>query len=221
MEHLKQLAACAAVICLMGGLTAFADSEFRIENPELDYEVIDAYPFDGYGDFGPFQSASSVLLGTTGEAREVIEFDISPFVVPSGEQITQALFQVYIADNYIAGMGVPWGDTPDLIALQGYVGNGVADLSDFEAGNDNILGRMDLIDPYIGQQLTWDITDYVRELVDAGETWLGLTVKAEEFGGIMLFEGPSSPMLTINTTVPEPATLSVLALAGLALLRRR
>ena len=212
----------AGVLCLLGGAVAWADSQFIIDNPPLDYEVIDTEPFDGFGDFGPFPDSASVLLGYTGEAREVVEFDIAPFQVPAGERISSALFQAYIADNNIAGMGIA-GITPASVACHGYVGNGIPELSDFEAGNGNFLAREMLGEhPYIGQQLTFDVTDFVKQLVDTNQTWVGLTVRAEQLGGIMLFEGRHSPMLTIQTVpVPEPSALATLALAGLAVLRRR
>ena len=109
------------------------------------------------------------------------------------------------------------------MACHGYVGNGIPELSDFEAGNGNFLAREMLGEhPYIGQQLTFDVTDFVKQLVDTNQTWVGLTVRAEQLGGIMLFEGRHSPMLTIQTVpVPEPSALATLALAGLAVLRRR
>jgi MYXO-CTERM domain-containing protein len=210
------------VFCLLGSGPALADSVFTISNPPLDYEVIDAYPFDGFGDFGPFQDSAAVLLGWTGEARFVTEFDISPFAVPPGEQISLATFQAYIASVEVGGMDVPPGDNPDSVALQGYVGNGAADLFDFEAGDGNYLGQVLLPDPYVGQQLTFDVTSFVTQLVNDSEDFAGLTVRAEEYGAITLFEGLNSPKLTIYTTaVPEPAAFTLLAVAGLALARRR
>jgi len=210
----------SAVLILVSAVPAWANSQFVIENPPLDYEVIDAYPYDGFGDFGPFDGASSVLFGYTGEARECIEFDISPFHVPAGEQVTSALFQVYIMDANIAGMGIA-GITPDSVATYGYPGNGVMDLSDFEHGY--FLSRVELGEnPYIGQQLTFDITEFVQQLVSEGRTWVGLNVRAEQLGGIMLFEGPQSPMLTIQTApVPEPTTLALAAAGVLLIVRRR
>jgi len=222
MVRTVSLAGALCAIVLAAGSPLMADSMFRIENPPLDYEVVDAYPFDGTGDFGPFDDASSVLLGYRGEAREIVEFDISGFQVPGGEYVSAALFQAYIADDNIGGLGIA-GITPSSLACHGYVGNGVAELSDFEAGDANFLARYLLgDDPYIGQQVTFDVTDFVRQLVAGGETWVGLTVRAEQLGGVMLFEGPRSPMLTIWTMpVPEPTSALLLMMAAVVPWRPR
>ena len=39
-------------------------AEFTIENPPVDFEVIDAEPFDGFGDNGPYSTFNDALLGT-------------------------------------------------------------------------------------------------------------------------------------------------------------
>jgi hypothetical protein len=202
-------------LCIGGGV-AFGDSEFMIENPALDFEVVDAYPFDGFGDFGPFDGGHVMLLGLHGESRTIVEFDISSFAVPAGEMIQSATFQFYVGAPDVAGHGVDTSFKPDTIAAYGYVGNGAMEQSDFEAGNDRFLERTTLGTPYLGQQLTFDVTAFVTDLVHAEETWVGLSTRAEQLGGIGWFEGPESPMLTIQTVpVPEPGTLALLGVVGL------
>jgi hypothetical protein len=36
---------------------------FTIENPPVDFEVVDAEPFDGFGDNGPYSTFNDALLG--------------------------------------------------------------------------------------------------------------------------------------------------------------
>jgi hypothetical protein len=179
-----------------------APTIFTIENPPVDFEVIDADPFDGVGDNGPYATFNDVLLGTLGECRSIAEFDISPFSVPPGEFISRATFEVIIHEINISGLGVN-GETPESLAVDGYVGNGLEELSDFEAGDGNVLDSIATPDPQIGQVLSFNVTSFVVNLVHAQEQYVGLTVRAETFGGLWVTEGDSYPKLTIETR-PEP-----------------
>ena len=201
---------CLLLAALFTGSTALADSMFTIEDPDVDFEVIDAddgsgeYFFDGIGDFGPFYTFNDAVLGSFGEARSMAEFDVSPFSVPEGEAITSATFQVVITSVGVFGLGVN-GEIPDSLAVDGYIGDGIDDLTDFQIADGNILDTVDIVDPYVGQVLTFDVTAWVTELVDAEETWVGITLRAETFGGLMLEEGDGYPKLTIETASECPA----------------
>ena len=177
---------------------------FTIENPPIDFEVVDAEPFDGFGDNGPYYTFNDALLGTLGECRSMAEFDISPFSVPPGEYISSATLEVMITAIEIYGLGVN-GETPESLAVDGYVGNGLQELSDFEAGDGNLLDSVDTPDPQIGDVLTFDVTSFVIEMVNAQEQYVGLTIRAETFGGLWVTEGGVFPKLTIETIPgPEP-----------------
>jgi hypothetical protein len=192
---------------------------FTIADPPVDFEVVDADPFDGFGDNGPYSTFNDALLGTEGECRSMAEFDILPFTVPPGEFISSATLQVRITAIHIYGLGVN-GETPASLGVDGYIGNGIAELSDFEAGNGNLLYSVPTPDPQIGQILTFDVTSFVTDMVNAHHRYVGLTVRAETFGGLWVTEGSGYPLLTIET-IPEPGTLALLPLAALALARRR
>jgi len=214
---------CLAAASLVGTGATLADSTYVVADPPVAFDVNDLEPFDGLGDSGPY-IYFGVVRGTVGEQRAMAEFDVSGFTVPAGETISSALFQVQISHNVGGGMGCPWGQLPLYLAVHGYTGNGVADLSDFEAGGQNsYLDRVPTADAQIGDILTFDVTDYVRTLVDAGERWIGLTVQAQTVGALAIWDGPAGfPNLTINTvSVPEPATLAILAAGALLVMRRR
>ncbi|MBE3120795.1 MAG: hypothetical protein IMZ53_11600 [Thermoplasmata archaeon] len=179
-----------------------ATTIFTIENPPVDFEVVDADPFDGFGDNGPYSTFNDALLGTFGECRSMAEFDISPFSVPPGEFISVATFEVKITEIDVFGLGVD-GETPESLAVDGYVGNGLEELSDFEAGDGNVLDSVDTPDPQIGQVLSFDVTSFVTDLVNSQEQYVGLTIRAETFGGLWVTEGGVFPKLTIET-IPEP-----------------
>jgi hypothetical protein len=179
-----------------------ATTIFTIENPPVDFEVVDADPFDGFGDNGPYSTFNDALLGTLGECRSMAEFDISPFSVPPGEFISVATFEVNITEIDVFGLGVD-GETPESLAVDGYVGNGLEELSDFEAGDGNVLDSIATPDPQIGQVLSFNVTSFVTDLVNAQEQYVGLTIRAETFGGLWVTEGGVFPKLTIET-IPEP-----------------
>lgn len=43
--------------------TSIALSTFTIENPPVDFEVVDADPFDGFGDNGPYATFNDAQIG--------------------------------------------------------------------------------------------------------------------------------------------------------------
>jgi hypothetical protein len=213
---------------LFWGPPAMADSLFTIENPEVDFQVIDAddgsgeYFFDGIGDFGPFDTFGDVALGSFGEARSMVEFDISEFAVPDGEIIVNAFLEVRYSGFGVWGLGIE-GEPTESVAVDGYIGNGLQELSDFQIADGNVLDSVATPSGEAGDILRFSITPFTTDVVNGGETWLGLTLRAETFGGHQFWENSNYPYpkLVIQTAVPEPGTLAVCAAASLALLRRR
>jgi len=195
---------CLLLASLSAGPAALADSVFTIEDPPVDFQVVDTDPFDGIGNFGPYSTYSDVLLGTIGEIRSMAEFDISPFTVPPGETISAATLEVRITAIEIYGLGVN-GETPASLAVDGYVGDGIASLSDFQIADGNFLDAVAIPEPYIGQILSFDVTLWVTEVYAQGEPYVGLTARAETFGGLWVGEGNGYPKLTIETATECPA----------------
>jgi len=206
------------LVSVFCGTAALADSIFTIENPPVDFEVIDAEPFDGIGDNGPYSTFNDALLGTEGEARSMAEFDISPFSLPPGEFVSAATFEVRITAVDVFGLGVD-GETPDNLVVDGYVGNGIAQLSDFQAGDGNVLDWVATPNPWVGQVVDFDVTSFVTDLVSAQESFAGLTIRAGSFGGLMMEERTVFPKLTIETRL-EPSALEQIDLPATLLLGR-
>lgn len=200
MKHLmRRTISLFSLAFVFGSTPGLAQSTFIIADPPVDFEVIDAEPFDGIGDNGPYPTFNDGVLGTEGEARSMAEFDISTFSVPPGETISTATLEVRITSAGVFGLGVD-GEVPDGLAVDGYVGNGTAELSDFQAGDGNVLDWVATPDPYVGQVVSFDVTPFVTDLVSAQEPFMGLTVRAVSFGGLMMEEGAGFPKLTIQTT---------------------
>lgn len=187
--------------------------------PETTFEVIDGGfdgEFDGNGDTVFPGNFFTIILGDTGEIAEFAEFDISDFSELGIQTITNARFEVKITslevkgslDNLfsrkklsrvpVSGVGVAPGENPDSIGAFGYAGNEVADASDFEEGV--LLDIEDTSEPSVGQQLSFDVTDFVQDLVNNDEYAAGIGLRALEFGGVAV--DPSSvsmPRLIIET----------------------
>ena len=169
--------------------------------PETTFEVIDGGfdgEFDGTGDSVFPGNFFTVILGSSGEAAEFAEFDIGEFSIPEGKTITSARFDVKITGLEVGGLGAPFGDNPDSIGAFGYAGNGVADASDFEAGV--LLDTEDTSNPFVGQQLSFDVTDFVQNLVNNDQSFAGIGLRALEFGGVLVDPtSVSMPTLIIET----------------------
>ncbi|MCJ8278664.1 MAG: cadherin-like domain-containing protein [Rivularia sp. ALOHA_DT_140] len=169
--------------------------------PEITFEVIDGGfdgEFDGTGDSVFPGNFFTIVLGSSGEAAEFAEFNIDEFAIPEGENITKARFDVKITGLEVGGLGAAFGDKPDKVGAFGYIGNGVADTSDFEAGIH--LDTEDTSKASVGQQLSFDVTDFVKNLVDNGESYAGIGLRALELGGLSVDSASiSKPTLIIET----------------------
>lgn len=179
-------------------------STFSFE-PETTFEVIDGGfegDFDGTGDSVFPGNFFTIVLGNSGEAAEFAEFNISELSIPEGETITNARFDVKITGLEVSGLGVPFGDNPDSIGVFGYAGNGVADASDFQTGI--LLDTEDTSKPFVGQQLSFDVTEFIQNLIQNSESFAGLGLRALEFGGVTV--DPAS--ISMPTLVIETATIT-------------
>ncbi|MGB6294879.1 MAG: cadherin-like domain-containing protein [Rivularia sp. (in: cyanobacteria)] len=173
--------------------------------PETTFEVIDGGfdgDFDGIGDSVFPGNFFTVILGSSGEAAEFAEFNLSEFTIPQRKTITSARFDVKITGLEVGGLGAPFGDNPDSIGVFGYAGNGVADASDFEAGV--LLDTEDTSNPFVGQQLSFDVTDFVQNLVNNDEDFAGIGLRALEFGGLLI----DPPSISMPTLIIETAATS-------------
>ncbi len=190
-------------------------------DPTITFEVIDGSfqgdpPFDGFGDQLFPGNFDTVVLGTLGEAAEFAEFDISGFSIPAQEVITSATFQTRISSLQVGGLGVNFGENPDSLGVRGYVGNGIAEASDFQAGT--LLDTVDISSASVGQLLSFDVTAFVQNLVSNDDSFVGFGVRAQDFGGLALERFPTLTIATsaVSTTVPEPTSvLGLLAFGAL------
>jgi len=180
---------------------------------------------DGRGDsyILPSLGLKSFPVGTFdqnypyGTTRPAYEFNIGNLSL-APNTIKSAKFNAVIT----SGRQSPGYDI--YVALYGYIGNGVADASDFEAGEplplvQERLSSGDYRTPRF--DISWDIAPFIKQLLSNNESaFAGLRVEGGGFSveGVSTFTDPSSPYsvwyptLTIET-VPEPTTIFGSALA--------
>jgi hypothetical protein len=178
-------------------------TKLTIADPEVDFEVID-FGLDGIGD-EVFPTFNTVVLGLpgegvfgpTGESAAIVEFDLSNLSIPVGEVVDQALFEVQITTFDVSGLGVQESDNPDHLGVYGYVGNGIAEASDFQSGE--LLTVLDISSASAGDILTFDVTEFLQTASDQEHSFVGLAVRAQEVGGLAVPESVSVPRLSIIT----------------------
>ena len=139
--------------------------------------------------------------------RAFYEFNIGNLSLAPDTVIKRAFFNVQISD-------IMNGYKYQFIDIVGYVGNGIADLSDFEAG-ENFLALIDIepISRYPASSINIDVTQFLNQRISNGDAFAGFGIRPSTLtypeGSARL---DNSAELTIET-VPEPATIFGSALA--------
>jgi hypothetical protein len=199
-------------------------------DPSITFEVVDGGGeglFDGNGDTvfpGNFDVSAK---GPFGEASEIAEFNITEFFIPPQETITNAIFQVNSTGNPSFGgsIGDTNGRAPTSLLVQGFIGNGQVDASDFQAGT--ILDTVNVFQNFGPETFNFNVTSFVQSLLNNNNSFAGFNVRASDIGAISFFrEGVQGPKLiittsTVTTSVPEPSFgLGILAFSALTFISR-
>jgi hypothetical protein len=222
---------CTAVGLVLGLTEAVKAVTFTFA-PATTFEVIDLDEgdsrFDGRGDLVFPGNFGVVVKGTFGEAPQFVEFNLGNFSLGPNTTINRAVFETGIFNFLVGGLGISFTN-PGSLGIFGYVGNGAADLSDFEAGV--FLSSVDISSSSPGDPVSFDVTPFVNQRVINGDSFAGFSIRALNLGGLVLggrnFPG-SSARLIVETTevaepVPEPTTIlgSITALGVAGLLKRK
>jgi len=167
------------------------------------------------GNSGLFISTSDRLSGM----RAFYEFNIGNLSFAPNTVIKRASFNVLISN-------IMNGYRYHFIEILGYVGNGIPDLSDFEAGEAS-LAHMDIEPishyPSPAYSINIDVTQFVNQRISNADAFAGIGIRPSTFNyseGSAKFENSAS---LIIETVPEPTTIfgSALALGVAGWLKRK
>lgn len=173
-------------------------------NPSITFEVVDGGGeglFDGNGDAvfpGNFDNSAK---GPFGEASELAEFNITELFIPPQETITSAIFQVNStgAFTFGGGIGNTNGRAPTSLLVQGFIGNGQVDASDFQAGT--ILDTVNVFQNFGPETFNFDVTLFLQSLLNNNNSLAGFNVRASDIGAINFSrDGVQGPKLIITTS---------------------
>ena len=157
---------------------------------------------DGLGDAYYPTSNPSADINSNLEARATYEFNIGNLSLATNTVIRHAIVETKINSRVT--------DFPNFLSIFGYVGNEMYDISDFEAGV--FLNSVDISSSSAGDILRFDVTPFVNQLVSNNDAFAGFTIRANNFGGVVLNDFDNNSSLIIETVdvpepVPEPATI--------------
>jgi len=210
-----------ASVCTALGFVLGANKEAKAATftlpPAITFEVIDGGPFngniyDGLGDdifpgnFDVVYSGPNFI-----EAAEFAEFNIGNFSATPNTFINSAIFQAEVLPFSVNG------DSPyrGSLGIFGYVGNGTAEASDFEAGV--FLSSVYIASSFSAGIINFDVTQFVNQRVTNGDAFAGFGIRALNEGGLLLannyFDGGPKLIVETGEPVPEPTTIFGSALA--------
>uniref|UniRef100_UPI00403F791B PEP-CTERM sorting domain-containing protein n=1 Tax=Microcoleus sp. OTE_8_concoct_300 TaxID=2964710 RepID=UPI00403F791B len=224
MNNLYHKVAVASVGIALG-FTLGANKEakaatFTLTNPEIFF--VQGYDggwgtriFDNRPDINPNSVSSVYKLYAGPHKRAFYEFDIGNLSLAPNTVIRSAILKTPIRDVRHAGNG-------DLfLVLSGYVGNGRADLSDFDPYNRGSISWGKVIDanssPRIPlDSIDFDVTRFVNERVNSRDDFAGFSFRIADYvlnsAATLRDNNNAPPSLIIETAdatepVPEPTTI--------------
>jgi hypothetical protein len=215
--HKVALASVCTALGFVGGASEEAYSATFTLPPAITFEVIDGGQFsggiyDGLGDevfpgnFDVVYSGPNFI-----EAAEFAEFNIASFSVAPNTLINSAIFQAEVLPFSVNG------DSPyrGSLGIFGYVGNGTAEASDFEAGV--FLSSVYIASSFSAGIINFDVTQFVNQRVTNGDAFAGFGIRALNEGGLLLannnFDGGPKLIVETGEPVPEPTTIFGSAIA--------
>jgi len=216
MNNLYHKVAVASVCTALSfALVANKEAKAAIFSLEATttFEVYDSNNANGPGRDGLGDRVNHTVYGLVrrepeSELASFTEFNIGNFSSVPNTFINSAIFQTQIS-RYNGGRSL----YSDSLSIFGYVGNGTAEASDFEAGV--FLGSLDTSSSSFGDILNFDVTQFVNQRVSNGDAFAGFSLRVMERGGLVLgsnFYPGIPPRLIVETAnvpepVPEPTTI--------------
>lgn len=196
----------AAMALVLGGLFRASDVLAVTLSPSVVASIHDE-PLDGVGDSFNVEPFEGLLRQQSyREDRAILEFDLGSFV---GQSLEQAMLDFEIHVNNAGGSQFREFD------LFVYSGNGMADLFDFAIAGTLVATVGYSVPDHYGT-FNLDILGTAQEILDGGGSFVG--VRVDPIGSDNF---PSILSNSSFTVVPEPATVCLLGLGTLALLRKR
>jgi hypothetical protein len=186
-----------------------------------------------------------VAKGPLGEAANFAEYNLGDISLSANTAINRAVFETPLHSVWVGGdaVGIPGAINPGRLGIFGYVGNGAADASDFQAGT--FLSSVDIssFPPLFGLDtfISFDVTNFVQTMVYNNSPFAGFGIRALNNGAVSLYGNqvkgkppkliletitlpdPKPTTIPESTIVPEPTTVlgSIMTLGIVGLLKRK
>ena len=211
-----------ASVCTALGLALVANKEAKAAvftlTPTPSYSVGDTKEQDGLGDyiFGSVSLPVGIIKGEgyRDEYRAFYEFNLANLSLAPNTAISSVIFGVKA--NTISSYG-RWSR----LDAHGYIGNGQADVSDFEAG-EYLDGRylysvlLNTTIPGIKPSpfFYFDVLPFISQRITNNDTFAGFSLRSDG-AYLALNEDASLTIITVDAAepVPEPTTILTAAVA--------
>jgi hypothetical protein len=215
--------ACTALGFPLGANQEAYSATFGLQ-PTTAFVVRDSNS-DGLGDLLiPLRNTIGIRKARNVEDAEFAEFNLGSFPFTPNTVVNSAVFYTRIATFEVSEVGI---GNPGSLGIFGYVGNGTAETSDFEAGT--FLSSVNT--PFDTYDLAFDVTQFLNQRVRNADAFAGFGIRALNLGNVALggYRGtPIATRLIVETAdvaepVPEPTTIfgSAIALGLLGWLKRK
>ena len=191
-------------------------------------------------DYRVYTGSYGIALNTTntnpGEIQTGYEYDLNPLLA-TPVTINSATLSILRGQEFGGCLSLDPCPLTDGLAVYGYAGDGVLTGTDFDLGT--LLATEQPL-PAEGTIMTFDVTDFIDDLVAGSSRYAGFNIRATSDGGVSLYSGTNAAgerifyvaRLNIDYTeggstpepqVPEPGVLALLGvgLAGIGFARKR
>lgn len=192
---------------------------FAVASSSNDTSIGNHFHSSTGGAFGNPSGKAEVGRFGSEEVRGLSEYNLTGL---SNSATAFVTFDVFNDGGLFTGTNdFPFDGT---ITVEAYSGNNTEDISDYQASTVASIGSFSTTSLGIGDILSFDITSVFNDAIDNSLTSLGMRLRADPLntnGGAWTFDTFRLTTDNQSTSVPEPATIALIAFGLLIIARAR